>query len=291
MPRESPSGIWLIQMANGATEMLDVTDRTVVITGGATGIGFGLARAFGARGANVVIGEPRQARLDEAVAMLNDTGIRARAMPLDVTDSEQLSDFTEQAFAAFGEVAVVINNAGIGQARGSVIDTPVEELQRVMAVNFEGVWRGCQAFGRRLIEQGTPARLYNTGSENSFFVAVSHSAAYVASKHAVLGLTDCLREEMPDYISVGMIAPGFVGSELIPEPMRPMGMPVDEFAEIIAPQILAGEPYVVSHGYNRVRIDERQSQILDSYERSAPRVEGDERYDVKVLLEPLKSQS
>ena len=114
--------------------------------------------------------------------------------------------------------------------------------------------------------------------------------SYVASKHAVLGLTDSLREEMPDYISVGMIAPGFVGSELIPEAMRPMGMPVDEFAEIIAPQRLSGEPYVVSHSYNRVRIDERQSQILDAYERSAPRVEGDEQYDVRVLLESLKNQ-
>ena len=290
MPRESPSGIWWIEMAKEVKEMLDVTDRTVVITGGATGIGFGLARAFGARGANVVIGEPRQGRLDEAVAMLNDSGIKVRAVPLDVTDFGQLSDFAEQAFTAFGEVAVVVNNAGIGQARGSVIDTPVEELRRVMAVNFEGVWRGCQEFGRRLIDQGTPAGIYNTGSENSFFVAVSHSAAYVASKHAVLGLTDCLREEMPQYISVGMIAPGFVGSELIPEAMRPMGMPVDEFAEVIVPQILAGEPYVVSHGYNQVRIDERQSQILDAYERSAPRIEGDERYDVRVLLESLKSR-
>ena len=270
--------------------MLDITDRTVVITGGATGIGFGPAKALGARGANVVIGEPRQARLDEAATLLNDIGIKVRAMPLDVSDPKQLSDFANEAFTAFGEVAVVINNAGIGQARGAVIETPVEELQRVMAVNFEGVWRGCQEFGRRLIEQGTPAGLYNTGSENSFFVAVGHSAAYVASKHAVLGLTDCLREEMPEYILVGMIAPGFVGSELIPEPMRPLGMPVDEFAEIIAPQILSGEPYVVSHGYNRVRIDERQRQILDAYERSAPRVEGDERYDVRVLLESLKNQ-
>ena len=269
--------------------MLDVTDRTVVITGGATGIGFGLAKAFGARGANVVIGEPRQARLDEAATLLNDIGIKARAMPLDVTDPKQLNDFADEAFTAFGEVAVVINNAGIGQARGAVIDTPVDELQRVMAVNFEAVWRGCQDFGRLLIEQGSPAGLYNTGSENSFFVAVSHSAAYVASKHAVWGLTDALREEMPDYISVGMIAPGFVGSELIPEPMRPLGMPVDEFAEIIAPQILAGEPYVVSHGYNQVRIDERQGVIGAAYKKWAPRAEGDERFDVRELLGKIQA--
>ena len=143
--------------------------------------------------------------------------------------------------------------------------------------------------GRRLIDQGTPAGLYNTGSENSFFIAVSHSAAYVASKHAVWGLTDALRKEMPEHIAVGMIAPGFVGSELIPESMRPMGMPVDEFAGIILPQILAGEPYVVSHGYNQVRIDERQTEITNAYQRSAPREKGDERYDVSWLLQSLSN--
>jgi hypothetical protein len=94
---------------------------------------------------------------------------------------------------------------------------------------------------------------------------------------------------MPDYIAVGVIAPGFVGSELIPEPMRPMGMPVDEFATIILPQMLAGEPYVVSHGYNQVRIDERQSMIAEAYRQFAPRQEGDQRYDVRHLLTQLRS--
>ena len=155
-----------------------------------------------------MIGEPRQARLDEAVATLTEAGITASAFAVDVTNAEQLAAFVDHAFDAFGEVALVVNNAGIGQPLGSVIDTPVEAMQNVMAVNFEAVWRGCQLFACRLIEQGAPAALYNTGSENSFFVAVSHSAAYVASKHAVLGLTDALREEMPDHISVGMIAPG-----------------------------------------------------------------------------------
>ena len=267
--------------------MLDIKGRTVVITGGATGIGFGIAKGCGALGANVVIGEPRQNRLDEAAASLEELGVNARVFLLDVVDAEQFAQFTDSAFAAFGDVALVVNNAGVGQQRGSVMDTAEAEMQRVMAVNFQGVWRGCQLFGRRLIEQGTPAAIYNTGSENSFFIAVSHSAAYVASKHAVWGLTDALRQELPDFISVGMIAPGFVGSELIPEPMRPMGMPVDEFAAIILPQMLAGEAYVVSHGYNQVRIDERQQQIADAYRKSAPRREGDERYDVALLLASL----
>ena len=268
--------------------MLEIKGRTVVITGGATGIGFGIAKACGALGANVVIGEPRENRLDEAAASLAELGVNARAFLLDVTDAAQFAQFADSAFAAFGDVALIVNNAGVGQQRGSVMDTAEIEMQRVMAVNFQGVWRGCQLFGKRLIEQGTPAAIYNTGSENSFFIAVSHSAAYVASKHAVWGLTDALRQELPDFISVGMIAPGFVGSELIPEPMRPMGMPVDEFAERVVPQMLAGESYVVTHGYNQVRIDERQSQIARAYERSAPRAEGDERYDVRSLITALR---
>ena len=265
--------------------MLEINNRTVVITGGATGIGFGLAKACGAMGARIVIGEPRQARLDEAVSTLTEAGIVVSACAMDVTDPAQLARFVDHAFDAFGEVALVINNAGIGQPTGPVLDTPVDAMQKVMAVNFEAVWRGCQLFGQRLLEQGTPAALYNTGSENSFFVAVSHSAAYVASKHAVWGLTDALREEMPEHISVGMIAPGFVGSELIPEPMRPMGMPVDEFVAIVIPQILAGEPYVVSHGYNPIRIEQRLAKIERAYRHYAPMSDSDARYDVRLLVE------
>ena len=265
--------------------MLNIKNRTAVITGGATGIGLGLAKACGNRGARIVIGEPRAAQLDAALSTLREMGISAQGVVLDVSSVEQLEAFADEAFGAEGDVALVVNNAGVGQRSGSVLDTPLEEMQRVMAVNFQGVWQGCQVFGRRLIEQESEAAIYNTGSENSFFVAVHHAAAYVASKHAVLGLTDALREEMPAHIRVGMIAPGFVATPLIPEAMRPLGMPIDEFAAAILPQMLAGEPYVVSHGYNQVRIDQRYELIRYAYSRYAPRKAGDERFDVRHLVE------
>ena len=80
--------------------MLELENRTVVITGGATGIGLGLAQACGHRGARIVIGEPRQHRLDEAVAILEKDGIAARAYSLDVTVAAELEAFAEQAFEA-----------------------------------------------------------------------------------------------------------------------------------------------------------------------------------------------
>ena len=113
--------------------MLDIKGRTVVITGGATGIGFGIAKACDALGANVVVGGPRQKRLDEAVASLAELGVGARAFLLDVTDAEQFAQFADSAFAAFGDVALIVNNAGVGQQRGSVMDTAEASSRRSSA--------------------------------------------------------------------------------------------------------------------------------------------------------------
>ena len=148
--------------------MLNINHRTVVITGGATGIGFGLAKACGALGARIVIGEPRQARLDEAVATLTEAGITASAFAVDVTNAEQLAAFVDHAFDAFGEVALVVNNAGIGQPLCSVIDTPFEAMQNVMAVNFEAVWRGCQLFGRASLRRERQRRSTTRGRRTVF---------------------------------------------------------------------------------------------------------------------------
>lgn len=264
-------------------DKMDLKDKTVVITGGATGIGLALAKACGSEGARIVIGETRENRLQEAVAELEALGISAKYLVCDVTQYDQVEALADLAFST-GEVALAVNNAGVGGGTGAVVDGSMDAVRQVMDVNFFGVWHGCKIFGQRLVEQGTPAAIYNTGSENSFFVAVPQNAAYVASKHAVYAMSDAMREEMPEFITVGMIAPGFVGSELIPESFRSAGMPTDEFAEIILPQIKAGEPYVVSHGYNQVRIDERYEALSSAYSRYAPRQDGDDKYDIRVLL-------
>lgn len=271
--------------------MDNLQNKVAVITGGATGIGLALAKALGQKGASIVIGEPRENRLQEAVNELEALGITAKYFVCDVTDITQVEALADFAWESFDHVDLVFNNAGIGQPyRGPVVDTPLEAMEAVIDVNFKGVWYGCRVFGKRLIEQGTPAAIYNTGSENSFFVAVEGSAGYVASKHAVYGLTDALRGEMPDYITVGMITPGFVGSELIPEPARAMGMSTEEFAEIAVKQIQAGEFYVVSHSYNQVHIDQRYQDVSKAYASYAPRQDGDERYDVGFIMSQMSSR-
>lgn len=267
---------------------MNMKDKTAVITGGATGIGYALAKKFGADGAKLVIAEPREHRLKEACEMLGELGIDARWTVCDVADLESVEKLAHFAWGEHGRCDVLINNAGIGLREKRLPDTPMEDAHRIMDVNFWGVWHGCRVFGNRMKEQGSPAMIYNTGSENSFFCA-STGAAYIASKHAVLGLTEMFRQQVPDHITVGLIIPGWVASELNPQ-FNEHVMPTDDFAAIIYPQIKAGERFVVSHAYNVVRIDERMDALKAAYATYAPRYEGDEEYDVKLLVRRLRDR-
>ncbi len=261
-------------------------DKTVVITGGATGIGFGLAKRFGAEGAKIVIGEPRQSKLDEALQALKELGIEAAAMVMDVTDPDSVSAFADFTWETYGGAHVLINNAGVGLGRKPIIDVALEDLQRLMNVNFFGVWHGAAIFGKRMIQQGEPAAIYNLASENSFFNAIQNSAPYIASKHAVRGLTEAMRDEFPEFIKVGMIVPGFVASDMT-KGSEQFAMDADTFAQKVVEQIRAGEFYVVTHSYNIVRIKPIHEEIEAAYERNAPRYEGDEEYDVPTLIARL----
>ena len=230
--------------------MRNLKDKVIAITGGATGIGFALAKTLGSEGAKIVIGEPRKDKLKEAVSFLIDLGIDASETYLDVTDLKSVEKFAEFTIGHFGGVDMLINNAGISGARGRIDRVNIKEAKKVFDVNFFGVWHGCAVFSKKMIEQGTNAAIYNLGSENSLFVAVPKSVAYVASKHAVLGLSESLRNDLPDYIHVGTIFPGYVDTPLTGEVEG--GMNADEFANIVKEQIKNEEHIIVSHAYNSV---------------------------------------
>lgn len=262
--------------------MYEFKDKVVAITGGATGIGFALAKAFGEEGAKIVIGEPRQEKLAEAVEKMGALGVESDSILLDVTKIDSVERFADFAWQRHGKVNMLINNAGISGARGLLHEANLDEAREVFDVNFFGVWHGCSVFGSRFIKQGTPAKIYNVGSENSLFVAVPKSVAYVASKHAVLGLSESLRDDLPDFIQVGTILPGYVDTPLTGNASG--GMNVDEFASIVKKQIKAGEHLIVSHGYNMVHVEKRHQEIKQAYSTYAPRYDGDDEYDVRKLI-------
>lgn len=255
--------------------------KVVVVTGAATGIGFALAKQFAAQGAKLIIAARRRDRLEEAAQALASSGADVRLFACDVTQRDQVQALADFAWREHARVDVLVNNAGVGPIPSTVIDAKPEDVQHVLDVNLFGVWHGVSVFGRRFIAQGTPAAIYNVGSENCFFNAVPQGAGYVASKHAVLAMSMALQEEVPDFIEVGLVCPGLVQSELSKETSE--GMDTDAYAQLVMRQMLAGEFLIVSHPYNMVRIDARHQAIARAFETYAPRHSGDDAFDVRTL--------
>ena len=263
--------------------MQDFSGKGVVITGAAAGIGFALAKQFSSQGARVLLADIRSDRLEQAAATLQAGGAEVATFVCDVTDRAQVEALAEHAWEVFGQVDVIVNNAGVGPIGSSVIDANPADVQRVLDVNLFGVWNGVSVFGRRFLAQTTPSAIYIVGSENCFFNAVPLGAGYVASKHAVLAMTMALREEVPSHIDVALICPGLVQSDLSPE--TSLGMDTDEFATRVMEQIRSGQELIVTHGYNVVRIESRYQEVAAAYRQFAPRHDGDDRFDVRVLGE------
>ena len=263
--------------------MTQFNPRTAVITGGASGIGFAIAKDLTARGVQVMLADLPGDKLEKVASSLD----AAIAQPCDVSDLEQVEALAEAAFDQLGEVHLVLNNAGQGGVRGKMWEVDPETARKHFDVNFWGVWHGCKAFAPRLIEQEAPSAIYNTGSENSWFCAVRETAAYIAAKHAVLGMTESLREDLPEHVHAGLIIPGWVFTPLGPEQFMKFGMPVDEYARMVVPQLLARRRFVVSHGYNMFRINERIGELAESYAEYALSPEEDAKHDVQLVFEQL----
>lgn len=259
-----------------------------VITGGGSGIGLAVARELGLGGARIMLADLPGDRLDAARAALAAEGIETLAQPCDVSNLDQVEALAEIAFAKLGRVDLVFNNAGVAGPRGRLWEVDPGEAKAHFEINFWGVWNGCRAFAPRLASQQSPSAIYNTGSENSLFCAVPRTAAYIAAKHAVLGMTESLREDLPGHVHAGLVIPGWVYTAIGDDAAMRNGMEVDRFAVIIVPQMLAFERFVVGHAYNVVRIAERTDALADAYARHAARYDGDDEYDVRSVIDRMR---
>jgi NAD(P)-dependent dehydrogenase (short-subunit alcohol dehydrogenase family) len=254
-----------------------------VITGGASGIGLAIAARLASMGARIVLADLPGDKLDAALAQLAAAGADAQGIACDVADLAQIEAMAEQAFAALGRVDLVLNNAGVGGPRGKLWEVDPALARCHFDINFWGVWNGCRAFAPRLAAQSSASAIYNTGSENSLFCAVPHTAAYIAAKHAVLGLTESLREDLPEHVHAGTLIPGWVHTAIGPDAVMRHGMSAERFAEIVVPQFVSRERFAVAHAFNVERIHERIDALDAAYAAYAPRYPGDDEYDVRTV--------
>ncbi len=188
-----------------------VEGKVAFITGGASGIGLGMAKAFIKAGMKVVIADIRQELLDEAASSLGDSK-NLRAMRLDVTDRAAMSRAADEVERFFDKIHVVCNNAGVIALESG--DPTYEDWDWLMSVNAGGVINGVQTFVPRIKKHGEGGHIVNTASMNAFFVGPG-AMIYVTSKFAIRGITEALRYTLfPHNIGVTLLAPGVIKTRL-----------------------------------------------------------------------------
>jgi len=195
------------------TPMREVEGKVAFITGGDSGIGLGIARAFTDAGMKVVITYRTRAHLDEAMKLMAGAADRVHAINLDVTDRAGMEKAAAETVQVFGKVHVLVNNAGIGVI-GGLSRATYEDWDWAMSVNAGGVFNGVRCFLPRIQAQGEGGQIV---SVSSLAGLLGHAPAgvYTASKFAVVGMMEALRAELADTnIGVTVFCPGIVNTNI-----------------------------------------------------------------------------
>ena len=185
--------------------------RTAVITGAASGLGREFARHACGLGMQLVLADVEAAPLNALVAELGSAGCRVLGEVVDVSRSEDVARLAERAYAEFGEVSLLFNNAGVGSG-GYLWENSEADWQWVLGVNLWGVVHGIRHFVPRMLTSGQPAHIVNTASVAGLLCAPV-MGVYNVSKHAVVALTETLHHDLRmagAQIGVSLLCPAFV---------------------------------------------------------------------------------
>jgi NAD(P)-dependent dehydrogenase (short-subunit alcohol dehydrogenase family) len=263
----------------------EVAGKTAFVTGGASGIGLGMATAFTGAGMNVVIADLRRDHIETALEALD--GKPVHAIELDVTDREALARAADEAESVFGHVHLLCNNAGMG-ILGPVTDARYDDWDWGLSVLVGGVVNGVQTFVPRMRAHGEGSHIVNTSSMAGV-LPIPGAAIYITAKAAVIGLSEALRSELAgEGIGVSAFCPGPVqtnireGGRVRPEqyadsgyarlerdleerPNSPLWMDPAECGERVLAGIRNDELYIFTHREFREGAEERFQAMLASF--------------------------
>lgn len=195
--------------------MPKLENKVAIVTGAASPIGFGLvtARLFAQEGARVVLTDIRADEVEARAAELRDQGFDALAFAHDVTSRPSWDEVVAATIASYGQLDVLINNAGIAPL-GSILTTTEESWDQVIAINLKGVFLGCQAAIRQMVAQGTGGSVVNISS-SAGISALPNVLAYTASKGGVRQLTKAAALDVAKLgIRVNSVHPGQMKTEM-----------------------------------------------------------------------------
>jgi NAD(P)-dependent dehydrogenase (short-subunit alcohol dehydrogenase family) len=215
-------------------QLLDITGRTALITGGSRGLGLQLAEALGEMGARVALVARKRDELEVAAAHLRSQNIEALPLPCDMSNSAAIAPMVEQAIAALGPIDILVNNAGATWG-ATTLDHPLEAWQKVINLNLTAMFVVCQEVGRRSMVPRRSGKIINIASILGL-VGGGESGrpptlAYNTSKAGVINFTRSLAVEWAQYnINVNAIAPGFFPTKMTKGVMEMMGEAVAHHA-------------------------------------------------------------
>ncbi|MGH9024843.1 MAG: SDR family NAD(P)-dependent oxidoreductase [Acidimicrobiia bacterium] len=268
--------------------MDQLRDKTAVITGGASGIGFALAERFAAEGMRLVLADIEEVALEGAAKRIADADAEVLAVPTDVADADAVDALATATFERFGTAHVVCNNAGVVSG-GPAWEIPLAEWEWILGVNLEGVVHGIRSFVPRLIEQGE-GHVVNTASIAGIG-PLPFVAPYNATKHAVVGISASMYHELAligSPVGVTVLCPGFVPTKLLdagrnwPERLGPRREvdddPIGQFVSDLAQSMMdVGPPLTVL-----------SEKVVDAIENRRFLVTTDEELARKQVLSRLE---
>jgi len=268
--------------------MRELSGKTAFITGGASGIGLELGRAFAKAGMKVMLADVETGALDQVVTSLRDIAPDIRGVHCDVADPENVERAAKATYDAFGHVHVVCNNAGVA-AGGGIDNISLDSWRWVIDVNLMGVVHGIRTFLPHLRAHGEGGHIVNTASMAGMNGGLGFGP-YTASKFAVVAMSEGLSMQLkPHGIGVSVLCPSFVrtaigdsgrnrparyGQAQPLDPASPAGQMVAEIARRleagldpsdVAARVLSAirddELYVFTHPNMRQEVDERFASI------------------------------
>jgi NAD(P)-dependent dehydrogenase (short-subunit alcohol dehydrogenase family) len=278
--------------------MWDLQEKAALVTGAASGIGLATARALARRGARLILADINGARVEQAAAELRRGGTDALAITLNVADEADWGRAGEAA-GAFGEVKLLISNAGVGGGSGTLDSYDSEVWRWVFAVNAHAHLYACRTFLGAMKASGERAHVVLTSSLVAI-VPPPISAAYISSKFATLGIAVALRNELADTrVGVSVLCPGMVATDIVATTarLRPgaaelgqasqraqnmtgvlaAGMSPEPIGEFVVRAVEAGDFYIFTHPEWRDLAKAQFDEILAAFNASAdPAYPGDD---------------
>jgi len=194
-------------------DVTNLTGKTVLVTGAASGIGKETALAFARRGARLAICDLNEAGLAETAHQIRTLGRDVIAQRVDVASADDMREFAAAVHAQVDAVDILMNNAGVGLGAG-FLDTSLTDWDWIVGINLKGVIHGCHFFLPPMVKRGRGGHVINVASAAAF-IATEALAAYSTTKYAVFGLSEALRDELLRHrIGVTAVCPGIINTAI-----------------------------------------------------------------------------